>query len=34
MTLDEVITDRLDNIIEQAVSDGIVRVEDDSSDED
>ena len=34
MTLNEVITDRLDNIIEQAVSDGIVRVEDDSSDED
>ena len=34
MTLNEVITEKLDDIIEQAVSDGIVRVEDDSSDED
>ena len=34
MTLNEVITEKLDNIIEEAISDGIVRVEDDSSDED
>ena len=34
MTLNEVIRDRLDDIIDQAITDGIVKEIDDSSDED